>query len=131
MRTLQTRLAASETSESKTEAQKLYDAYQEACALGREADRLKKELRPEIDALLAQGELVGYPDAYLALQESVKLSADMDALVADLGPTIALRVCEVSSTKLKALVETGLVPADAPYLTKTVATSVVTKTVSK
>lgn len=126
MNQLEHRLA--EGQENKSENERIYDSFQEAKRLRREADRIEKELRPEIDALMAQGELVGYPDAYLTLQSSERLSADMDALVADLGEKIALRVCDVSSTKLKALIETGLVPADAPYITRTVTSSLVTKT---
>lgn len=125
---LQHRLAQSEEVSSKTDNERLFDTYQEGCRLEREGVRIKKECRPEIDSLMESGELVGYPDAHLSLQERTTLSADMDELAKDLGVEIALRVASVDSTKLKKLIDAGVIREDAPYVTKTVATSLVTKT---
>lgn len=113
---------------TKTEAERLYDAYQEGKRLEREGKSLCESVRPEIEALMSDGEKVGYGDAWMAYQESEKFTVDLDALVEDLGEKIALRVCDVSSAKVRKLVELGLIPADAPYLKKTVAKSLVTMT---
>ncbi len=120
--------AVSVSEGTKTDAERLYDAYQEGKRLEREGAELCKSVRAEIDALIADGELVGYPDAYLTLQTRESMTVDIDALVADLGEKIALRVCDVSAAKVKKLVELGLIPADAPYLTKNVTGSLVTTT---
>lgn len=113
---------------TKTEAERLYDAYQEGKRLECEGKNLCDSVRGEIEALMADGEKVGYDTAWLGYQERTSLTVDMDALVADLGEKVALRVCDVSSAKVKALVESGVIPKDAPYLTKTVARSLVTQT---
>lgn len=126
---LEHRLA--ESSETKTENQKLFDAYQEAKRQEREAKRAADELRPAIDELMKSGEFVGYPDAYLTLQERTTLTADMEKLVEDLGPEIALRVASVDSAKLRKLIDAGVVKENAPYVSKTVATSLVTKTATR
>lgn len=121
----------SESLETKSENERLFLQHQEGKRLEREGKRICDSVRKDVDERLARGELVGYSDAYLAYQESEKFSADMDALVADLGPDIALRVCTVDSAKLKKLIEVGLVKADAPYITKSVTASLVTKTITK
>lgn len=125
---LEHRLA--ETSEKKTESQKLFDAYQEAKRLEREAKRTADELRPAIDELMASGEFVGYPDAYLTLQESVRYDVDQAKAREALGPEVWSRCAEVTGTKLKDALKIGLVTqAEFDFLTtKKVATSLVTKT---
>ena len=127
---LQQRVSAA-TEEALSHEERVYRAWQDAKALQRQGKAQEDALRPEVEELLADGFLVGDKDAWLGWQERESLTVDLDALVADLGEKIALRVCEVSGAKVKKLVELGLIPADAPYLKKTVAKSLVTRTDSK
>lgn len=125
---LQQRLQESPVVEAKTEGERLYLRFQELKSVERQVEAELKAIRPEIDQLMADGELVGFTDAHLSLQERTNLSVDMDALITDLGEKIALRCSDISAAKLRKMIEAGVVPETAPYIQKTVTKSLVTTT---
>lgn len=114
--------------EAKTEGERLYLRFQELKSVERQVEAELKAMRPEIDQLMADGEMVGFADARLTFQERTSLTVDMDALVEDLGEKIALRCADVSASKLRKMIDAGVVPEDAPYITKSVTKSLVTTT---
>lgn len=128
---LEQRLQESPVVEAKTEGERLYLRFQELKSVERQVEAELKAIRPEIDQLMADGEMVGFADAHLTFQERTNLSVDMDALIEDLGEKIALRCSDISASKLRKMIEAGVVPEDAPYIQKTVTKSLVTTTAKR
>lgn len=83
----------------------------------REAERRLKALRGEIEQALADGESVRHTTGRVSWRTSTVVKADPSGLFAAVGPDVYVRASDVSATKLRELIEAGLVPADAPYLT--------------
>lgn len=124
---LQFRLQQEVVNTNKSENEAVYDRWQELKSIERQVKSALEDLRKDIDEKMSNGEMVGYPDAMLTLQERESLSCDMDDLVKDLGEKIALRCADVSASKLRKMIEAGVVPADAPYIKRTVTTVLTTK----
>lgn len=114
------------TASNETEA--LFLRWQELKSVERQCENELKAIRADIEEKISNGELVGFPDAYLTFQDRETVSCDMDSLVADLGEKIALRCADVSAGKLRKMIDAGVVPADAPYIKRSVTKSLVTKT---
>lgn len=124
---LQFRLQQEVVNTEKSDNEAVYDRWQELKSIERQVKSALEDLRKDIDEKMSNGEMVGYPDAMLTLQERESLSCDMDDLVKDLGEKIALRCADVSAAKLRKMIEAGVVPADAPYIKRTVTTALTTK----
>ena len=124
---LQFRLQQEVVNTEKSDNEAVYDRWQELKSIERQVKSALEDLRKDIDEKMSNGEMVGYPDAMLTLQERESLSCDMDDLVKDLGEKIALRCADVSASKLRKMIEAGVVPADAPYIKRTVTTVLTTK----
>ena len=107
--TLQHRLEESAQYESATENERLYLTYMEGKRLGRAGEELCKQVRAEIDAKMSDGELVGYPDAFLTIQERTTYEIDQEKAMKVLSAAVWKRSAEISPKKLKALLEAGVV----------------------
>lgn len=128
---LQHRLNNPVVTEGKTELELLFDRFQELKSVGRQVEEELKKLRPEIDQAMNDGLMVGYADAHLTIQKREGISCDMEDLIADLGEKIALRCADISATKLRKMIDAGVVPADAKYLKRTETSALVTNTTAR
>lgn len=99
----------SEVVEAKTEGEQLYLAYQDLKQQERFlADQLKA-VRQQIEQKMELGEYIGFPDAYLAYQDSTRYEVDQEKAKETLGQEVWSRVSEVSGSKLKDALKIGLV----------------------
>lgn len=120
----------SETVEAKTPEEQLYLAWQDLKQQERFVQDQLKALKPEIEAKLASGEMVGYPDAHLTLQESTRYQVDQQKAKEVFGPDVWARCAEVTGPKMRDALKIGLITQSEfdSVTTPQVSSSLVTKT---
>ena len=112
---------------TETNTERLARLWIKAWSVKKEAQARMDALRVEIEAILNEGEIVGNSTGDVVWDTSKRLRADPGGLFQALGAQTYLRVSEVSTTKLRELVQAGLVPAEADYLRTEVMRKLVTR----
>lgn len=106
---LEHRLNQAIDSHVKTDNEKLYDNYMEGKRLEREGKRICDQVRTEIGNAMENGELVGYSDAYLSLQERTTYDINQNKASEVLTQGIWIRAAEVTPKKVKALLDAEII----------------------
>jgi hypothetical protein len=88
----------------------------EAWSAKREAEAKMAELRVEIERLLDNGAKVGNRVGYVTWATTKVLRAEPAGLFQAIGPQMYVRVSEVPTTKLRELLQAGLVSLEAEFL---------------
>lgn len=107
---------AEEQGAMETRTETLTRQWLEAWTLKRDAETSMAALRREIETRLENGEVVGNSTGYVTWETSRRVKADPKGLYEAMGSKIFLSVIEVSSTKLRKLIDDGAVPEDAPWM---------------
>ena len=112
---------------TETKNERLARLWLEAWMVKRDAEAKMTQIRKEIEALLENGEMVGNSTGYLTWESSKSLKADSKGLFDAIGPQVYVRVSEVSTTKLRELIQAGVIPSEADYLRYETTKRLVTK----
>jgi hypothetical protein len=119
--------SAPEELPTETNTERLARLWIKAWSVKKEAEARMNALRKEIEAILDEGEIVGNSTGYVVWETTKRLRADPAGLLAAVGPQTYLRVSEVSTTKVRELIQAGLVPMEADYLTTEVVRRLATR----
>jgi hypothetical protein len=87
----------------------IFELWFEADQAEKLAAAKKKALRPEVERMLADGELVGNDAFYLTYSEATSFDVDIEKMTKALGPDIVLRCADVSSAKFRKLIDAGVI----------------------
>ena len=118
---------AQPTNGTETKNERLARLWLEAWMVKRDAEAKMTQIRKELEALLENGEMVGNSTGYLTWESSKSLKADPKGLFDAIGPQVYVRVSEVSTTKLRELIQAGVIPSEADYLRYETTKRLVTK----